>query len=110
VTWWAGLLATVRRKTPRERFEEMTETAKRRIGAQIYDSYPSDPEHEDRDEYWVQIVTRGPNGRFMVERLQLQWPLALTDMKSERARDRLLNELTDAFFRLRDRKAQLRRG
>ena len=105
--WWTALLASVRRKTLRERLDEKTEAAKRALGAKVYDSYPEDPDHEDRDEYWVQVVTRGPSGRFMVERLQLRWPLAMTNMKSDNARDRLLDALADALFRLRDRKARL---
>lgn len=85
----------------RERFEEATEAAKKRMAGQLYDPYP---DARERDEYWAQVVTRGPDGKFIVERLRLRWPLEMTDMRSQRARDRLLGELVEAFFRVRERK------
>lgn len=59
----------------------------------------------DYPRYWINISTKGPDGRLLVEPVQLAWPLALTNVDRVEGQYRLLREVLAAYKVLRARRA-----
>lgn len=67
----------------------------------------------EHPHYWINISTKGPDGRLLVEPVKMAWPLALSDVDRVPAQARIATEVIAAYKRLRERRAKawtVRRG
>lgn len=107
--WLRDLIAWFTGDTFRERHDRLTEEARKRAAAEgrLYEP-PGRSAPEvlgDYAHYWINISTKGPDGRLLVEPVRLAWPLELTDIGNRRAQSRILREVLGAYQRLRERRA-----